>query len=81
MKLEMVIGIEIEIFDSQGSGLFSNEPFVKQTCSGHFNVHFDKHFESQFLGNGLFRTLLCCNSGLVSITKKYAYSVTSVKIG
>jgi hypothetical protein len=56
MKLDMVIGIEIEILDGQSSGLFSNEPFERRsvmTIEG-FAFHFDDHFGFLLLKNGLY---------------------------
>ena len=48
MRLEIVIGIEINILDGQSSGLFSNEPFEKRPVMTFedFEFHFDDHVES-----------------------------------
>ena len=59
-RLEMVIGMQIEILDGQSSGLFSNglfsnEPFEKRPVMTieNFALHSDDHFESRLRGNGL----------------------------
>jgi len=48
MRLEIVIGMEINILDGQSSGLFSNEPFEKRPVMTFedFEFHFDDHVES-----------------------------------
>jgi len=67
MRLEMLVEMQVEIFDGQtlglfsngsfkdeSSGLFSNEPFEKRPVMTieDFVVHSDDHFESHLLGNG-----------------------------
>jgi len=61
-RLEMVIGMQNEIFDGQSSGLFSNEPFERKslTTIEDFVLHSADHIESRLyieshlLGNGLY---------------------------
>jgi len=50
----MLVEMQIEIFDGQVSGLFSNEPFEKRLMMTieDFVLHSDDHFESHLLGNG-----------------------------
>jgi len=52
----MLVEMQIEIFDGQSSGLFSNEPFEKRPVMTieDFVLHFDDHFESFLLRNGLY---------------------------
>jgi len=67
MRLEMLVEMQVEIFDGQSpglfsngsfkdesSGLFSNEPFEKRPVMTieDYVVHSDDHFESHLLGNG-----------------------------
>ena len=54
MRLEMVVGMEIEILACQRSVLFSNEPFEKRTeiPIEEVDSNFDDKFESHFFGNG-----------------------------
>jgi len=56
MRLEIVIGMQNEIFDGQSSGLFLNEPFEKKPVMTveDFVLHSADHFESRLLGNGLY---------------------------
>jgi len=55
MRLEMLVGVQLEILDDQSSGLFSNEPFEKKPAMTieDFVLHSDGHFESHLLGIGL----------------------------
>ena len=57
MRLEMVIGMEMEILDFQSSCLFSYEPFEKRPAMTIEDLHFpfDDHFECHLFGNGLYR--------------------------
>ena len=52
----MLVEMQIEIFDGQSSGLFSNEPFEKRSVMTieDFVLHSDDHFESHLLRNGLY---------------------------
>ena len=56
IRLEMLVGMQIEILDDQSSGLFSNEPFEKRPVMTieDFVLHSDDHFESHLLGNRLY---------------------------
>jgi len=57
MRLEIVVGIEIGILDSQslGSGFFLYELFEKESVTiQDSNFHSDDHFESHLFGNGLY---------------------------
>jgi len=49
MRPEMVIGMEIEIFDGQNPRLFSDELFEKKPAMTieDFDFHLDDHFESR----------------------------------
>jgi len=56
MRLEIVIGMEIEIHGCQSSSLFSNEPLEKTPVMTieDFHFHFDDHFEIHLFGYGLY---------------------------
>jgi len=55
-RLEKLFETQIEIFDVQGSYLFSNKPFEKRPGMAieDFGLHSDDHFESHLLRNGLY---------------------------
>jgi len=55
MRLEMLVEIQIEIFDGQSSRLSSNKPFEKSFVMTieDFVLHSEDYFESHLLGNGL----------------------------
>jgi len=55
MRLEMVIGMQIEILDGHHRSLFKGLIW-KETWTltiEDFDLHFDEHFQSHLLGNGL----------------------------
>jgi len=58
MKLEMFVERQIEILDSQSSGLFSNEPWERRPVMTieDFDFHFDDHFASHLLRNGRYKS-------------------------
>jgi len=51
MRLEMLVGMQIEILDDQSSALFSIVPFEKRPVITieDFVLHSDDHFESHLL--------------------------------
>jgi len=57
MRLEMVIGMEIEILNDQDSGVFSNQHFEKRLVISieDFDFDFVDYFGSHLFGNGLLK--------------------------
>jgi len=79
MRLEMVIGIQNEILDSESWSLFSNEPYEKKSVMTikDFVLYSDEHFESHLLGNGLYHSLCTinlCEHSLCTLCVLWIYS-------
>jgi len=72
LRLELVIGMEIEILDFQSSCLYSYEPFEKRPLMiiQHFHFPFDDHFECHLFGNGLYREY---KDWSITCTERYTY--------